>query len=333
MVRHRKWSFDNYKYWAAAQRAHLTKKEWTLEVFNAHYNNHRNHYVLDRDTHEAWWKAVEHHHAEVRQYHFDIWNNKKGRTWATWGAFAKQITDVLHEANRHFHNTRFYQYQKLRKVWYEYQVTVYRGHYASKAWGKAEFEGRLKCLTHDYNLMRKSYIHWHNFHHVHHETHWRSGRKEDLLHGQANVTPAQHQAAVARVNAMYVEEYRTHLHVLRVLSTNCVKQLEKVLAELKKNPVPVKPVPVKKPVEIVEKKPDPIVIVCHRPAVVVRYVDRHHHHTKVVNHHHHHHSHRVEIRHVHHHHHHGHHHGHAHWRHHTHMSTLWRGINFTTVYD
>ena len=137
---------------------------------------------------------------------------------------------------------------------------------------------------------------------------------------------------------MYLEEYRIHLHDLRVLSTNCVKKLEVVLAAAKKNPTPA-PVVVVKPAPT-RPAPPQNVIRPYRPTVIVREVVRHHHHTRVVNHHHHHHSHRVEVRYVHHHHHHGHHHHahwrhhhHAHWRHHTHVSTLWRGINFTTVYD
>ena len=330
--RHESWMITHHKHTLSVWRGYLTRKAWTQAVFDAHIYNHNGHYNIDMSSRKIWNEAVVVFHNEIRQYHFDIWNKRAGRTWATWGAFAKQITEVYHEANRVFHDSRFNEHQRLRKFWYNYQVTVYRSHYAAKTWGQAEFEGRLKCLTHDYKLMRKSYIRWHNYHHVHHETHWRSGRKSDLLHGQANVTPAQHHAAVVRVNAMYLEEYRIHLHDLRVLSTNCVKKLEVVLAAAKKNPTPA-PVVVVKPAPT-RPAPPQNVIRPYRPTVIVREVVRHHHHTRVVNHHHHHHSHRVEVRYVHHHHHHHHgHHHHAHWRHHTHVSTLWRGINFTTVYD
>jgi hypothetical protein len=108
--------------------------------------------------------------------------------------------------------------------------------YRAKKWIRAEFVGRMNCLRRQYNMRRISYNRWHRIGHVYHNRIWRHG---DLLRAK-KINHKRYHAVVRGVKALYAREYRRHLRILRVLSTNCFKRLKKLVKLWRRKRIPRK---------------------------------------------------------------------------------------------
>lgn len=70
-------------------------------------------------------------------------------------------------------------------------------------------------------MRRSSYIRWHRFNNHYYYTMWKS---QDLIRRRKRSYKA-HARVMRNIKHRYAKEYRRHLRILRVLSTNCFKRL------------------------------------------------------------------------------------------------------------